>query len=176
MGFFFLFVAVFASYGIFRVVRTGQRERKYLQESKGDAPLAIEHLPRPLQEICREARFLRISLESPIRDVAEFRRGQLNSTAEDVEAFDTMLMNVSRQVGDFLVGVDRLGERDHAELRDLGVSVEPIRQVLAAEGFAFERRRVDRPGAPPLDERLQAIRNELSKIEACLQGSPRGYR
>ena len=67
MGFFFLFVAVFASYGIFRVVRTGQRERKYLQESKGDAPLAIEHLPRALQEICREARVLRISLESPIR-------------------------------------------------------------------------------------------------------------
>jgi DNA-binding transcriptional MerR regulator len=85
-------------------------------------------------------------------------------------------MNASRQVGDFLVGVDRLGERERGALRDLGVSVEPIRQVLEAEGFSFERKRMLRPGMPPLDQRLEAIRQELAKIEAALQGSPRVYR
>ena len=119
---------------------------------------------------------MRLSLESPIRDIVELRRGQLNATAEDVEAFDTMLMNVSRQVGDFLVVVDRLDERDRAELRDLGVSVEPIRQVLEADGYSFERKRIQRAGMPTLDQRLEAIRNELAKIEAALQGSPRVYR
>jgi len=176
VGAFFLVVALLAVYGIFRVVQSQARDRKYLAESKGDAPLMLDHLPAPLRSVAREARTLRLSLESPIRDIAELRRGQLNATAEDVEAFDSMLMNVSRQVGDFLVGVDRLSERDRAELRDLGVSVEAIRQVLEADGYSFERRRMARPGMPPLDQRLEAIRNELSKIEAALQGSPRVYR
>jgi hypothetical protein len=173
---FFLVVALLAVYGIFRVVQSQARDRKYLAESKGDAPLVLDHLSHALRGVAREARTLRLSLESPIRDIAELRRGQLNATAEDVEAFDTMLMNVSRQVGDFLVVVDKLGERDQAELRDAGVSVEPIRQVLEGEGYSFERKRMTRPGMPPLDQRLEAIRNELSKIEAALQGSPRVYR
>jgi hypothetical protein len=173
---FFLVVALLAAYGIFRVVRSQARDRKYLAESKADAPLMLDHLSATLRAIARDARFLRLSLESPIRDITQLRSGQLNATAEDVDAFDTMLMNVSRQVGDFLVGVDRLGERDRAELGDLGVSVEPIRQVLEAEGYSFERKRMQRPGMPPLDQRLEAIRNELSKIEAALQGSPRVYR
>jgi hypothetical protein len=176
VGFFFLVVAVLSVYGIFRVVQSQARDRKYLAESKGDAPLMLDHLSAPLRGIAREARTLRLSLESPIRDISELRRGQLNATAEDVEAFDTMLMNVSRHVGEFLIGVDKLGERDRAELGDMGVSVEPIRQVLEADGYAFERKRMQRPGMPPLDQRLEAIRNELSKIEAALQGSPRVYR
>jgi len=129
-----------------------------------------------LQQVARETRMLRISLEAPIRDVAEFRRGQLNATAEDLEGFDSMLMNVSRDVADWLAVVDKLPERDQAALRDYGVSVEPIRHALASEGFAFERKHLERAGARPLDERLRAIGGELSKVEAALQGSPRVYR
>ena len=176
MGFFFLFVAAFASYGIFRVVRSNERDRKYLEAGKDEAPLVLEHLSLALQTVARETRMLRISLEAPIRDVAEFRRGQLNATAEDLEGFDSMLMNVSRDVADWLAVVDKLPERDQAALRDYGVSVEPIRHALASEGFAFERRHLERAGARPLDERLRAIGSELSKIEAALQGSPRVYR
>lgn len=176
MGFFFLVVALLSTYGIYRVVKTQARDRKYLQESKGDAPLVLDHLPSVLRNVARDARSLRLLLESPVRDLAELRAGRLAATAEDVEAFDTMLMNASRQVGEFLVGVDRLGERERGSLRDLGVSVEPIRQVLEAEGFSFERKRMLVAGMPPLDQRLEAIRQELAKIEAALQGSPRVYR
>jgi hypothetical protein len=176
VGFFFLVIAMLSTYGIYRVVQTQARDRKYLQESKGDAPLVLDHLPAALRAVARDARSLRLLLESPVRDLGELRAGKLAGTAEDVEAFDTMLMNASRQVGDFLVGVDRLNERERGALRDLGVSVEPIRQVLEAEGFSFERKRMLRPGLPPLDQRLEAIRQELAKIEAALQGSPRVYR
>ncbi len=176
MGFFFLVIALLSTYGIYRVVQTQARDRKYLQESKSDKPLELEHLPSSLQAIARDARSLRLLLESPVRDLAELRQGRLAATAEDVEAFDTMLMNASREVGDFLVVVDRLGERERGALRDLGVSVEPIRQVLEAEGFSFERKRMLRAGMPPLDQRIEAIRQELAKIEAALQGSPRVYR
>lgn len=176
MGFFFLFVAAFASYGLFRVVKSNERDRKYLEAGKDEAPLVLDHLSLTLQRVARETRMLRISLEAPIRDVAEFRRGQLNATAEDLESFDGMLMNVSRDVAEWLGVVDKLEERDRSALRDYGVSVEPVRQALASEGFAFERRHLQRDRALPLDDRLRAISRELSKIEAALQGSPRVYR
>jgi hypothetical protein len=121
-------------------------------------------------------RTLRISLESPIRDVTEFRHGQLNATAEDLESFDNMLMNVSRAIADWLRDVERLDERARGELGDLGITPDPIRHALEAEGFAFERRYFERAGMPPLDQRLRGVSVLLEKIEAALQVSQRLYR
>jgi hypothetical protein len=111
-----------------------------------------------------------------VRDVAELRNGQLNATAEDLDSFDTMLMNVSRAIADWLVGVDKLSENDRRAMSDHGANPEPIRRALADEGFAFERKNLRRAGAPPLDERLKAIMMELAKVETALQASQRVYR
>lgn len=176
MGFFFIFVAVVAGYGFFRVLRSSERDRKYLAQSKEEAPLQLEHLGAQLARVTRETRTLRISLEAPVRDVAELRAGQLNATAEDLDSFDAMLMNVSRAVADWLVAVDRLGEHDRRAMDDCGANPESIRAALTAEGFAFERKNLKRPGVPPLDERLRAVMLELGRIETALQASQRVYR
>lgn len=176
MGFFFLFVAAITGYGIFRVVRSSERDRKYLTEAKDEVPLQDDHLPMPLRHLLRDTRSLRISLEAPIRDVGEMRKGQLNATAEDLESFDTMLMNVSRAVADWLVDVDRLPEQHRGAMHDLGADPGPIRGALEQEGFAFERKYLLRAGAPPLDDRLRAVMNELIKVEAALQRTQRVYR
>ncbi len=175
-GFFFVFVAVCAAYGVYRVLRSNARDRQYLASSKEDSPLQLEHLGTALRKLARNSRMLRISLEASIRDIADFRRGQLSATAEDVESFDNMLMNVSRAIAEWLADVDRLGERERGELADHGVSADPIRHALEAEGFAFERKHVERAGAPPMDERLRGVALELAKVEAALQVTGRGYR
>lgn len=176
MGFFFIFIAACAGYGFYRVLKSSERDRKYLSESREEVPLQLEHLAYDLQRFARETRTLRISLEAPVRDVAELRRGQLNATAEDLDSFDTMLMNVSRAIADWLVGVDRLNENDRRAMTDHGANPEPIRRALAEEGFAFERKNMKRAGSPPLDERLKAIMSELAKVETALQASQRVYR
>lgn len=176
MGFFFIFVAVCAGYGFYRVLKSSERNRKYLAQSKEDAPLQLEHLGAQLARVTRETRTLRISLESPVRDVAELRGGQLNATAEDLDSFDAMLMNVSRAIADWLVAVDRLSENDRQSMIDCGATPERIRAALTTEGFSFERKNLKRPGSPPLDERLRAVMQELGRIETALQASQRVYR
>lgn len=176
MGFFFIFIAACAGYGFYRVLKSSERDRKYLAESREESPLQLAHLGFALQVLARETRTLRISLEAPVRDVAELRNGQLNATAEDLDSFDTMLMNVSRAIADWLVGIDRLSENDRRALLDHGANPEPIRQALTEEGFAFERKNLKRVGSPPLDERLKAIMLELGKVETALQASQRVYR
>ncbi len=176
MGFFFIFIAACAGYGFYRVLKSSERDRKYLAESREDAPLQLAHLGVALQQLARETRTLRISLEAPVRDVAELRRGQLNATAEDLDSFDTMLMNVSRSIAEWLVGVDSLSDNDRRAMLDHGANPEPIRQALTYEGFSFERRNLKKAGAPALDERLRAIMLELSKVETALQASQRVYR
>jgi hypothetical protein len=176
IGFFFLFVAAVLGYGIFRVVRSAQRDRKYLSEAKDDAPLQLDHLPHGLRQLLRETRTLRITLEATVRDVGELRRGQLNATAEDLESFDTMLMNISRAIADWLVVVDRMPEEHRGAMRDLGADAGPIRSALEQEGYAFERKHLQRAGSPPLDERLRAVMSGLAKVETALQSTQRVYR
>lgn len=176
MGFFFIFIAACGGYGFYRVLKSSERDRKYLAESREEPPLQLDHLGLALQNLVRETRTLRISLEAPVRDVGELRHGQLNATAEDLDSFDSMLMNVGRAIADWLVGVDRLSELDQRIMIDHGANPEPIRQALSDEGYAFERRNLRRAGAPPLDERLRAIMDALTKFETALQASQRVYR
>jgi hypothetical protein len=173
---FFLFVAAWIGFGIWRMSKSSERNRKYLREAKEEAPLQLAHLSVPLQRLAADTRLLRISLDSPIRDVEDFRLHEVTRTAEDLEGFDAMLMNVSRALADWVNAIDRLPERDRTALRDLGVSPEPIRAALVAENWAFERRHIERLGQPPLDTRLRLLMNELVKAESALQASPRVYR
>lgn len=172
LGIFFLFIAGLAGFGLYHTLRSSERSRRYLAESPQDAPLRIEHLSPGLRKLAQDTRLLRISLDAPIRDVQDYRHRDLHATAsQDLEAFDAMLMDLSRQLGDWLHAVELLEPRDREVLADLGLSVEPIRVAFDFEGGAFERRHMMRPGAPPMDKRLRQIVAELGRIETGLQAA-----
>ena len=176
LGSFFLFVAVLAGFGLFHMLRSSERSRRYLAEAKEDAPLQLDHLSAPLRRLAQDTRLLRISLDGPIREVGDYRRGELQAASGDIESFDAMLMDLSRQLADWVQTVERLDERDRNVLIDMGLGVDPIRAALDFEGGAFERRNLMRTGAPPMDQRLQSIVAELDRFEAGLQVAPRPYR
>ncbi len=177
LGVLFLLVAAFSAYGIYAMLRSNRRSQQYLESSREEAPLQLDHLSRPLRRLLEDTRLLRISLEGPIRDVVAIRTGEFHQTAgADTESFDNMLMDVTRQVVEWVETAERLGAAERSHLESLGVTPQGIRHVLDAEGGAFERRHLRRPGAPPLDQRLQGLSDELSRIELALQANGRVYR
>jgi hypothetical protein len=177
MGFFFLFVAAWAAYGVYHMLRSSQRSKKYLAESGDEQPLQVDHLSRALAKLVQDTRLLRVSLEAPIRDVGDLLEGEFTQRAsEDMEGFDNMLMNVSRQVADWVHTVEKLEPGDRAKLEDAGISAEHIRAALDSEGGAFERKNLQPPGRPPLDKRLGAIVAELGRFEKALQTAAQPYR
>jgi hypothetical protein len=176
MGYLFLIAAGWAAYGIYRMLRSGRESQRYLIEGREEAPLQTEHLSPPLARLARDTRLLRISLEAPVRQVRELRVGDLDAaSSEDLEGFDNMLMNISRQLGDWLSTVDHLPATDAASLQDLGLSGEPIRNVLIREGWTFDRRHLKGPGGP-LDQRISQVIAELQRFETQLQATRRVYR
>lgn len=173
-GVLFLLVAAFSAYGIYAMLRANQRNQAYLRDAKVEAPLQLDHLSAPLRRVAEDARMLRVSLEGPIRDVRAMRTGQ--TTGVDTDAFDTMLMNVSREVAEWLEEVGRLSDGDAGRLEDLGDAPGRVRDMLAREGGAFERRHLKRPGQPPLDDRLTALAAVLGELELALQANRSVYR
>lgn len=173
-GVLFLFVAAFSAYGIYAMLRANQRNQAYLRESKTEAPLQLDHVSGPLRRLVEDARMLRVSLEGPIRDVQAMRTGE--TAGADLEAFDSMLMNLTREVAEWLESAARLPESDAATLVDLGVAPERVRDMLDREGGAFERRHLRRAGQPPLDARLKALAEELNRLELALQANRSVYR
>ncbi len=176
-GVLFLLVAAFSAYGIFAMLQANRRNQTYLKESRDEVPLQLDHLSGALRRLVEDTRLLRISLEGPIRDVIALRTGEFSQSAgADMEAFDSMLMGISRDVAEWVEAAQRLPETDRGRLEDLGVSPDRVRHMLAAEGGAFERRHLNRPGAPPLDARLKGLADELNKVELALQASGHVYR
>lgn len=176
VGYLFLIVAGWAAYGIYRMVRTGRESQRYLIEGRDEAPPQTDHLSPPLARLVRDTRLLRISLEAPVRQIKELIIGDLDTAStEDLDAFDNMLMTVSRQLGEWLHTVDQLAESDLASLQDHGLSGEPVRTALAREGWSFDRRRLRGPGGP-MDQRLTQIMAELHRFETQLQATRRVYR
>jgi hypothetical protein len=176
VGYFFLFVAAWAAYGLYRMLRATEASRKYLEAAREEEPLRLGHLSPPLRRLVIDTRLLRISLEGPIRDILGHCEGDINRSADDAESFDNMLMNVSRQLADWVVVVDRLSEADRERLIDMGASADPIRRALDEEGWSFERRNLEPEGRPRMDVRLRRIAVALEKIERSLQLPPSPYR
>jgi hypothetical protein len=176
MGYFFLVVAALAGLGLYRVSKSSNKSLRYLEEAAHEPPLQLAHLSGPLARLVEDTRFLRISLESPVRAVREYIDGDFDATAEDADGFDTMLLNVSRQLADWLATADALPEGDRARMQDLGADPAAIRAALYAEGGAFERRNLRVAGLARMDTRLQNVLGELFRIEACLQVSSSVYR
>jgi hypothetical protein len=176
MGYLFLIAAGWAAYGIYRMLRSGRETRLYLTEGRDEAPLQLDHLTPPLARLAHDTRLLRISLEAPVRQVRELRIGDLESAStEDLDSFDNMLMSISRQLGDWLQGVDQLPATDAASLQDLGLSSEPVRNALIREGWTFDRKHLRGPGGP-LDQRISQVIAELKRFETQLQTTRRLYR
>ena len=176
-GVLFLLVAALSAFGIVAMLKANKRNLAYLEASEDEAPLQLDHLSGPLRRLVQDTRLLRISLEGPIRDVLAMRTGEFaQSAGADMEAFDSMLMNVTREVADWVEAAARLSEDDRARIEDLGVSTHRVQHLLDAEGGAFERRHLHRAGAPPLDARLQGLAAELTKLEQALQSTSRVYR
>ena len=176
MGWFFLILAGFAGFGLFKMARSSEKSRKYLQASREDQPLRLEHLSPGLRQLAQDTRLLRISLEAPVINLRDYIDGDLDATAEDLDAFDAMLLNVSRQLADWLAAVDQLSEHDCHKMVDLGADPAAIRNALGVEGWAFERRNLRMKGQPTMDRRLANIVGELTRIEACLQTTGDVYR
>jgi signal transduction histidine kinase len=175
MGFLFLFVAAWGAYGLYRVLREQGENRRYLEAASEDVPPQVGHLSPALRELVLDTRLLRISLEAPLRHVKQHLDADLDRDA-DLENFDVMLMNLSRLLNDWLAGVDRLPEAERLRLSDSGADPERVRQALAEEGWAFERRNLELPGRPAMDVRLRGILEELARIESVLQLQPQPYR
>lgn len=176
MGYLFLIVAGWAAYGIFRMVRTGAEGQRYLQDGRGEAPLQVDHLSPGLARLAHDTRLLRISLDAPVRRIHEMLVGDLETTStEDLDGFDNMLMDLSRQLGEWVDVVDHLPANEAASLQDLGVRPDPIRNALIREGWTFDRKNLRGPGGP-MDQRLQAVIAELQRVEVLMQSTPRLYR
>jgi len=176
MGYFFLLLAGFAGFGLFKMARSQEKNRKYLQAAREDVPLQLEHLPPGLRRVAEDTRLLRISLEAPVRNLRDFIDGDLDAAGEDPEGFDGMLLNVTRQLADWVLAIDRLSESDRHMMIDLGADPIAVRRALDREGWSFERRNLRMRGNPPMDRRLETIVGELARIETCLQSTGRGYR
>jgi hypothetical protein len=176
-GVLFLLVTALSAYGMYAMLRAKQRNQASLREAADEAPLQLDHVSAPLRRLAEDARVLRVSLEGPIRDVHAMRTGEFTLTVgSDFEVFDAMLMNVTREVAEWLDMASRLSESDLAQLEDLGAPPGRVREMLDREGGSFERRHLKRNGEPPLDERLTALAGELAKLEVALQSNRSVYR
>ena len=162
-------------YGFVRLRRADEAARRYL-ESGHEKPLQLAHLGDTLARVARETRTLRIWLESPLQAVRDQLAADLTRTDEDIEAFDAVLLDTSREVGLWLAMIDGLQPHERQELEQLGAGAGAIRGAMEAENGAFERAHLKAPGRPPMDQRIEAILRELTRIEDALQGQGHVYR
>ncbi|MFZ6178336.1 hypothetical protein [Nannocystis pusilla] len=162
-------------YGFVRLRRADEAARRYL-ESGQEKPLQLAHLSETLARVARETRTLRIFLESPLQAVRDHLATDLMRTDEDIEAFDAVLLDASREVGLYLAMIDGLQPHERQELETLGAGAGAIRGAMEAENGAFERAHVKAPGRPPMDQRMEALLRELTRIESALQAQGHVYR
>lgn len=180
-------IAVLAGFGLFRTLRGQAASQRYLDEGKREAPLVLSHLTQPLQRVAHESRALRLSLEESLRLVqgAERFLGSDVSTAE----VERELLNASRDIGVWVRLVERLSDADRATMRDMGAHHEPVRDAIAAEGWALELRpnakylgmteddRVNLVNhSEKLSERIRRLMLELERVETKLQVPLDPYR
>jgi hypothetical protein len=164
----FLLVAGAAGIGLVRTIRGQARDRRYLASEDDDAPLQVSHLSRPLQGLARETRALRLSFDGPLRDL-EAAVGPIVETEE----IDVKLTSASRDLGDWIKLVDRLGHADQELLVDLGIQTSKIRTLFEEADWNLDRRTL---GARKLAEKIRSIARELGHIEEVLQRQHDPYR
>jgi hypothetical protein len=168
----YLLVAGLAAIGLLQTMRGQARSRRYLESSPEDHPLQISHLSRNLQALARDTRALRLSLEGPLRELAEGVGPSM--LGQEFDELQQRLRDAARELGEWVQEVDRLPHNDKAFMHDVGASPEQVRGLFEAEGWALERKR--KSGQPPLVKQLGLIVRELEMFEERLQTPPDPYR
>lgn len=155
-------------------MRSRNENVRYLEEAGEEAPLSISHLSRPLQRLARETRSLRLSLEEPKRQLKTLPSRM--SPEFDGKSIDHVLMNSSREIGEWLNSLQRLGEEDREHLIDVGANAAAVRDAFAAEDFALELGAGGGRRASRLVDHVREIQRELDRIEKALQIQTDPYR
>ena len=171
-----VFICAIFAYGVFRLLRSQATARRYLETASQDKPLAIAHLSWTLQQFALHTRNVRISLEAPLRAAQELLHLDPMRTQIALDSFDATFMSATQEINEWLYAVEHMPESVRQELADLGIRSEPIRAVMMAEGWAFERRKLRVAGRPSLDVRIQRVIDALLQIEAAIQAPSHVYR
>ncbi len=167
----YLVVAGLAAIGLAQTMRSQARGRRYLEGSPDENPLQLSHLSRPLQAMVRDTRALRLGLEGPMRELAETPSSPMLGEYDELQQ---RLRDAARELGEWLLELDRLPRGDRDYVAAVGAEPERIRALFENEEWSFERKRS--PGQPALGDRLRAIVGELRLFEERLQTPPNPYR
>jgi hypothetical protein len=170
---FYLGLAAIAAVGLWRTMQAQSESRRYLEAGHDDAPPELGHLEAPLAHLVQDARALRLSLEGPLRQLKSV--GVLGALGSDAEELDSKLLEATRELGEWLASVDRLGASDRRRLDELSPEAERVRNLFAEEQYALERK-LRRRGRPPLRESLERLLDELGKFEVNMQRAQSPYR
>ncbi len=175
LGYVLLFVTALAILGVVRIALSGARSERYLEASGVESPLALDHLPGPLRRFATDTRLLRISLEGPVFQISEYRRGALDRRVEDPEVLERLLTDVQRQVTEWTVQFERV-QADHPEpFEDAGISASGVRRLTDEGQGTFDRERLLDPQDAAYD-RLVRLVESMRRIEDALQRTGRVYR
>ncbi len=175
LGYVLIFVTVLAMLGVVRIALSGARSQRYLAESGEDAPLAMEHLPPALRRLVADTRILRVSLEGPVRMVTELRSGALDRRVEDPDVFERTLMDVEREVTEWLRNLEDAAGRHPEPFEDAGIDVAEVRALIDDGNAMFQRDRLLAPDEVALS-RLTRLLEVMRRIEDALQRPGRLYR
>jgi hypothetical protein len=167
----YLLIAGLAALGLLQTMRGQARSRRYLESSPDEHPLQISHLSSGLQALARDTRALRLSLEGPLRELNE---GGVPVLGQEFDELQQRLRDAARELGDWILEVERLPQHDRDYLHDVGAEPEHVRALFEAEGWSLERKRT--AGQPPLARSLGLIVRELGLFEERLQTPPAPYR
>lgn len=168
----YLVVALLAGVGLIQTMRGQARSRRYLEGSPEEDPLQLSHLSRSLQDLARDTRALRLSLEGPLRELRE--GGSAAAMLGEFDELQQRLRDAARELGEWVLEVERLSAVDTAYMQDVGADPNRVRALFEDEGWSLERRR--KSGQPALRDRLAQIVRELEVFEERLQAPPAPYR
>jgi hypothetical protein len=176
LGSLLLFFAAWAAYGVHRVLRENRKNQAYLTQSADETPLRVDHLAPRLRSFALDTRLMRIGLDAPTRQIQRYLEGDEALSAEDIEVFDATLLDLSRQLTEWVKAFESLPEADRERLRSRGVDAAPVRLELEREGGAFERRNLRRAGVAPLPQRLRGLIQSFVVVERVLEQVDGPYR
>jgi len=167
----YLVVAGLAAIGLAQTMRSQARGRRYLEASPDEHPLQLSHLSRPLQALVRDTRALRLGLEGPLRELEETPSSPMLGEYDELQQ---RLRDAARELGEWLLGLDRLSQGDRDSITSVGAEPDRIRSLFEVEDWSFERKRS--AGQPPLRDRLKLLVGELRLFEERMQTPPNPYR
>lgn len=163
----YLALAGIAVIGLIQTIRGHARQRVYLEQAGDPPPLQLSHLPSALQRLAADTRALRISLESPLRELET-----LHASPEDAQH---SLAEATRELGEWVQAVQRLSLSDRAHLRDVGANPDRITALYLDEDWSLGSLGAHF-GDARMRDRIARLMQELERFEERLQTTHSPYR